>query len=394
MGDKRIALRRVAWGGRVAQGQVQAQCWVEGGGFEVARAEDCFLIVRVLGVDVDADFGLEVRGHCGAAPDELPVCARPQMAPWDASRGHLSLGEPEQLGHGRALGGRGFVLRNAFALKERDRRGFGRALGGCRLSHLVHHRRKRTSQLEPFAPVVPLRAKGVPVGFTECERLAVLAGIGAALVTCLRGCALPIGAQTLAWDETKVVEAIDRHGGDRVDHCVTAAVAEGTPSIFARHRGMQAGKLPGAMALVAVVQIATQWGVIVIGLHLGGHFEDDEASRIVAASASGALRGCTQSTGEAQVHRGADEPTETAGDIALRGARNGMGDACVGREPPARRFGKRRRTGVAVVRVEALRMGDQGVEIKGRELLGGKRYNVSAHSRTSLLQEGFQEVLR
>jgi len=92
------------------------------------------------------------------------------------------------------------------------------------------------------------------------------------------------------------------------------------------------------------------------------------------------LIGCTQGTGEAEVHRHAEEPTEAAVDIALGGERNGLGDEFIVREPPARRFGKRCGAGLSVVLVEKLRTGDKGVEIKSRELLVRKREKVSAHS--------------
>ncbi len=83
MGDKLIALLRVAWVGRVAQGQLQAQLRVDVGGFEVEIAEDFFFLAWVLVIDVDADFGLEIRGHFRAATDELAVCVVIQMAPFD-----------------------------------------------------------------------------------------------------------------------------------------------------------------------------------------------------------------------------------------------------------------------------------------------------------------------
>ena len=69
--------------GRVAQGQFQSELAVEIGGFEMHVAKDFFLLGGVLGVDVDADFGLEVRGPFGAAAHELAVWSLPQMAPLD-----------------------------------------------------------------------------------------------------------------------------------------------------------------------------------------------------------------------------------------------------------------------------------------------------------------------
>src|SRR5262249_48598293 len=103
---------------------------------------------------------------------------------------------------------------------------------------------------------------------------------------------------------------------------------------------------------VAVVQIATQLGVIVVLIHFGDHFEHDEAGRVVAASASGAIIGRTQGAGEAEVDGGADEPTEAAVDFALRGELNGMRGKLIVREPPAGYFGKRCGEDVAVVLIE------------------------------------------
>jgi hypothetical protein len=93
----------------------------------------------------------------------------------------------------------------------------------------------------------------LPIGFTEFERLAVLAGVGAAFVARLRGFKLAIGAQELAFDETKVVEEVYRHGHDRVDHRVSDAVTKVAKIVFARHVVVQAGELPVATSLMAVV---------------------------------------------------------------------------------------------------------------------------------------------
>jgi hypothetical protein len=68
-----------------------------------------------------------------------------------------------------------------------------------------------------------------------------------------------------------------------------------------------------------------------------------------------------------------NEPAEAAVDIAPRRQRNGMGREFIRRQPPARCLGKRGGEGLSVVLVEALSMGSKGLEIKGRELLGGKR---------------------
>jgi hypothetical protein len=52
-------------------GQFQAQIQVEVSGGEAQIAKDFLDLIRVLGIGVDPDFGLEVRGHFGAAPHEL-----------------------------------------------------------------------------------------------------------------------------------------------------------------------------------------------------------------------------------------------------------------------------------------------------------------------------------
>ena len=170
-----------------------------------------------------------------------------------------------------------------------------------------------------------------------------------------------------------MVEEIDRHGHDLVDHRVANSVAKVAQIVLARHLLMQAGELPVATSLIAVVQIATELGVIDVRIHFGSDFEHDEAGRVLTGAASGAIDGRTQGASEAEVQGSTDEPTEAAVDIAPRRQLNGMRGELIMREPPARCLGKRGGKGVSVVLIEGLSMGDKGVEIKGRELVVGKR---------------------
>jgi hypothetical protein len=89
--------------------------------------------------------------------------------------------------------------------------------------------------------------------------------------------------------------------------------------------------------------------------------------------ASAAIIGSTQRTGETEVYRGADEPAEAAIDMALRSKLNGLRAKVIVREPAAWRFGEQRGEGLSVALIEKRRMGNKGVEIKGREWLGRKR---------------------
>jgi hypothetical protein len=50
-----------------------------------------------------------------------------------------------------------------------------------------------------------------------------------------------------------------------------------------------------------------------------------------------------------------------------------MGGEFIVREPSPWCLGKRGAEGLSVMLIEKFRMGDEGVEIKGRELPGGKR---------------------
>src|SRR5687767_4484909 len=168
-------------------------------------------------------------------------------------------------------------------------------------------------------------------------------------------------------------EEVHRHSGDLVDDCVANTVTEVAQIVFARHVVMQAGELPVATSFVAVMQIATKLSVINVLIYFGDHFEQDEAGWVVAAPTAGAVVRGTKGSGEAEVQGGADEPAESAIDIALRGELNSPGDEFIVREPSAGGFGKRLGEGLSVVLIEDLGLGDQGIEIKGRELLIGKR---------------------
>ena len=83
MRDEPGALIGVGRVGGGAHGQFQSQFWVEGSGCEMHVAKDFFLLGGVLRVDMDTDFGLEVRGPFGAAAHELAVWPLAQMTPLD-----------------------------------------------------------------------------------------------------------------------------------------------------------------------------------------------------------------------------------------------------------------------------------------------------------------------
>src|SRR5262249_15974124 len=178
---------------------------------------------------------------------------------------------------------------------------------------------------EPRGPVLPRRAEGLTIGCTAHERLAVFAGVGAALRACRRRCERAIGAPARTFDHAKGGEEVHRPGGALVDHRLTQAAAKGAERARAWSLVMQAGAVPVATALVAVVPSATPWGVIVVLIHFGGHCEEAEAGRGVTVPPSGTRVGRTQGAGEAEVQGGTDEPAAAAVDIALRRQRHGAG---------------------------------------------------------------------
>src|SRR5260370_35614210 len=81
-------------------------------------AKDFFLLGGVLRVDMDTDFGLEVRGPFGAAAHELAVWPLAQMTPLDVEEGHPIFVKPDQGANMLALPGRDFVFRNVRDTKQ------------------------------------------------------------------------------------------------------------------------------------------------------------------------------------------------------------------------------------------------------------------------------------
>ena len=58
---------------------------------------------------------------------------------------------------------------------------------------------------------------------------------------------------------------------------------------------------------------------------------------------------------------------------SLLSVNQGMGDKLIVRNPAAGGFGEWRGEPLSVVLIEGIGLGDKGVEIKGGELIGGKR---------------------
>jgi hypothetical protein len=80
-----------------------------------------------------------------------------------------------------------------------------------------------------------------------------------------------------------MAQEVYRNGDKLSDYRVADAVAEVAQLVFAWDGMIAAGELPVAPTLVAVVEIATEVGGIGALVYFGGHFEHDEAGRVVAA---------------------------------------------------------------------------------------------------------------
>lgn len=168
----------------------------------------------------------------------------------------------------------------------------------------------------------------------------------------------------------------------------TDAVAKVAQVVLAGDMGLETGEVAVTTPLVRLLEVTAEVGIVDVLIDFGSHFQDDQAGRIVAGAASGAIVRRTDRAGEAQVNGGADKPTEAAVDVALRRQQDGTRCERIVREPAGRGLGERHRKGVTVMLVESLSVGHKGVKVKGRELLVGKRENAPAHSGSSFWKIG------
>lgn len=251
------------------------------------------------------------------------------------------------------------------------------------MAHVVHDVGERTGELEPLGTAWPLATQRLLAGLVDAERAAALTGIRTARIARLGGFELAIGGEQCACDQANSAEQLHHRGHGLVDGRGTDAGAEVAQGTLARDRRIETGQLPVATPLLRLGQIVTEAGLIDVLIHFGGHFQHDQAGRVVAVPASGAIVGRTDRAGEAHVNRGPNEPTEAAFDVPLTRQRNGTRCKRLVRAPTARGLGEKRGEGLAHVLVAGVSVGDKRLKITGRELLMGKRYAVSAPSGSS-----------
>ena len=96
------------------------------------------------------------------------------------------------------------------------------------------------------------------------------------------GLQLAIGGQQLAFHEAKGPEQLDQHRHGGFNGVRPYAVAAVTQVIFTRDGVVQASEFAVATALVRVVQVVTEAGIIDVPIYFGGNLQQDEAGRIVA----------------------------------------------------------------------------------------------------------------
>ena len=80
MGNEMAAFMGIGGRSRVAQGQFQAQLIVDIGGLLVQVAKDLLLLALILGIDMVADLGFEVRGDLGTVPHQVALESLVHMA--------------------------------------------------------------------------------------------------------------------------------------------------------------------------------------------------------------------------------------------------------------------------------------------------------------------------
>ena len=154
MANELGALTGIGWGSRVAHRQFQTEFPVEIGGFEVPIAKDELFLGGVLRIDMVADFGLEVRGHLGTAPQQLAVGTSAHVTPGEVHEWHLVVRQTQQLGHLLAIRTRARGVGDLLNLEERHLGVFGMAFLGRGLAHLGDDVRKGTEELEPLGPAL------------------------------------------------------------------------------------------------------------------------------------------------------------------------------------------------------------------------------------------------
>ena len=192
-----------------------------------------------------------------------------------------------------------------------------------------------------LAPLCNWSAQLLLASLVHAERLAALTGIRAAFIARMGGFELAIGGEQLAFDQGQTCGVAPP---SRPWSCGSPRHRSGSGSDRGHprrgHGVVQAGQFPVAMPLVRLVQIATEVGIINVLIHFGGHFQHDEARRIVAGAASGAIVGRTDRAGEAEVNGGPNEPTEAAFDLTLARGYDGPRRELIVRKPPAGALGK------------------------------------------------------
>jgi hypothetical protein len=265
------ALIGIGWVSRIAQGQFQTEFPVAIRGFEGHIAKDELFLGGVLRIDMGADFGLEVRGHLGTAPQQLALGTSAHVTPGEVHGWHLVIRQPQQLGHLLAIRARSRGVGDLLDLEERHLGVFGMAMLGRGLAHLGDDVRKGTEELEPLGPAVQLVTHRLPSGLVDAEGVAALTGVRAAFIARVGGLELAIGGHQLAFDQAKASEELHHDGESLVDHAVPDTGAEVTQVIFPGEGVVQTSEFLVATALVAWLQVAAEVSIIDVSIHVGDH---------------------------------------------------------------------------------------------------------------------------
>ena len=279
---------------------------MEIGGFEVQVAKDPLFFPGVLRVHMVADASVEVGGHLGAAGAPLAAWTEAEVGPFEPHGRQLVLGHAEEGCEFGVRLRRGLIGRQGFDLQQGHLGVLGRARFGRGLSDLVDDLGKGTEHLQTLAAALELRRQVVATRLVKGQLLAVRAGVGAAFEAGMSGFELAIGGQNLALDQAEIDEQLHHNGRRLVNDGVAHAFAEVTEAILPGDGRVEAGQLPVAAALVGLLQVATEAGVVGVAIDGGRHLQKQEAGRVVAVAAPGAIGPSTQGAGEAEIQGGAD----------------------------------------------------------------------------------------